>query len=246
MVQGRDESLRDYLTRFNRESLTVKDLEPSFAMAALNNGLRNNSSFTFSLLKKPAVDMKDLLRRAERYVNAEEEMVARKQKKKLWTGHQEERGEHSRNALGNKEKRKERSDLPKDDLRYKLSRRDDSPRGGAPIPSYNNFAPLLDTRTRILAVEKDKLPMKWPAPMRSPAEKRYLDKFCRYHCDHGHDTEEYRKLKNQIEDLIRKGHLKRYVDRNSPQERGERREEAMPQAEDQQPRGVIHTIFGGR
>ncbi|GAV83474.1 hypothetical protein CFOL_v3_26921, partial [Cephalotus follicularis] len=38
VVQGKDESLRDYLTRFNKESLTVKDLEPSFALAALNNG----------------------------------------------------------------------------------------------------------------------------------------------------------------------------------------------------------------
>ncbi|GAV83833.1 hypothetical protein CFOL_v3_27278, partial [Cephalotus follicularis] len=221
VVRGRDESLRDYLTRFNRESLTVKDLEPSFALAALNNGLRNNSSFTFSLLKKPAVDMADLLRRAEKYVNAEEEMAAKKQKSP-WSGHQEERGEHSRNAPRNKEKREERSDLPKDDLRHKLSKRGDSPRRGAPVPSYNNFAPLLDTRTRILAVEKDKVPIQWPEKMRSPAEKRDKEKYYRYHRDHGHDTEECRQLKNQIEDLIRKGHLRKYVDRDSPREEGKR------------------------
>ncbi|GAV58969.1 hypothetical protein CFOL_v3_02502, partial [Cephalotus follicularis] len=103
VVQGRDESLRDYLTRFNKESLTVKDLEPSFAMAALSNGLRNSSSFTFSLLKRPALDMADLLKRAERYVNAEEEMAARKQKTP-WSDHQEERGGHSRNVPGKKGK----------------------------------------------------------------------------------------------------------------------------------------------
>ncbi|GAV65159.1 hypothetical protein CFOL_v3_08674, partial [Cephalotus follicularis] len=140
VVQGRDESLRDYLTRFNRESLTVKDLEPSFTMAALNSGLRNNSSFIFSLLKKPAEDMTDLLRRGEKYVNAEEEMAARKQKIP-WSGHQEEKREHSRNAPEKKEKRKERSELSKEYLMYKLSRRENSPRGGAPIPSYNNFPP---------------------------------------------------------------------------------------------------------
>ncbi|GAV74614.1 hypothetical protein CFOL_v3_18094, partial [Cephalotus follicularis] len=227
VVQGKDESLRDYLTRFNRESLTVKDLEPSFAMTALNNGLRSSSSFTFSLMKKPPVDMADLLRRAEKYVNAEEGMAAQKQKTS-WSGHQEEKGEHSRNASEKREKRKERSELPRDDLRHKLSRKESSSRGGAPIPSYNNFAPILDTRTRILAVEQDKVPIQWPEKMRSPTEKRDTEKYRRYHRDHDHDIEECRQLKNQIEDLIRKGHMRKYMDRDAPQGRREQRQEEAP------------------
>ncbi|GAV61697.1 hypothetical protein CFOL_v3_05224, partial [Cephalotus follicularis] len=240
---GKDESLRDYLTRFNRESLTVKDLEPSFTLAALNSGLRSNSSFTFSLLKRPATDMANLLRRAEKYVNAEEKMASRKQKTP-WSGHQEEKWGHSRNAPERREKRKERPDLSNEDLRHKLSRREGTSRGGTLIPSYNHFAPLLDTRTRILAVEQDKVPIQWPEKMRSPAEKRNTEKYCRYHRDHGHDTEECRQLKNQIEDLIRKGHLRKYIDRDAPQgTREQRREEAPRQQEEQgqqQPRGVIH------
>ncbi|GAV64247.1 hypothetical protein CFOL_v3_07765 [Cephalotus follicularis] len=150
VVQGKDESLRDHLTRFNKESLMVKDLEPSFALAALNSGLKDNSPFTLSLMKKPAQDMADLLRRAEKYVNAEEAMAARKQKTSR-SGHQAKKGK--------KEKRKDMSELPKDDLRHKLSKREESPKRGAPIPTYNNFAPLLEMRTRILTVEKDKVPI---------------------------------------------------------------------------------------
>ncbi|GAV83641.1 LOW QUALITY PROTEIN: hypothetical protein CFOL_v3_27087, partial [Cephalotus follicularis] len=78
-------------------------------------------------------------------------------------------------------------------------------------------------------------PIQWPEKMRSPADKRDTEKYCRYHRDHGHDTEECRQLKNQIEDLIRKGHLRKYVDRNAPQaRRDQRREEAPQQQEEQQ------------
>ncbi|GAV78832.1 hypothetical protein CFOL_v3_22297 [Cephalotus follicularis] len=127
-------------------------------MEALNSGLRSSSSFTFSLMKKPPMDMADLLRRAEKYVNAKEGMAAWKQKIS-WSGHQEEKGEHSRNASEKREKRKERFELPRDDLRHKLSRRESLSRGGAPISSYNNVAPLLDTCTRILTAEQDNVPI---------------------------------------------------------------------------------------
>ncbi|GAV83826.1 hypothetical protein CFOL_v3_27271 [Cephalotus follicularis] len=57
--------------------------------------------------------MADLLRRAERYVNAEEEMTARKQKTP-WSGHQEENGGiHKMHPRGERRGRKGQTCLSK-------------------------------------------------------------------------------------------------------------------------------------
>ncbi|GAV60062.1 LOW QUALITY PROTEIN: hypothetical protein CFOL_v3_03593, partial [Cephalotus follicularis] len=75
--------------------------------------------------------------------------------------------------------------------------------------------------------------IQWPAPLRSPAEKRDTEKYCRYHRDHGYDTEECR-LKNQIGDLILKGHMRKYVDRDALQGRREQKREEPPRQQEEQ------------
>ena len=50
--QRPDEPLRDFITRFNNETLQVKDLDHTVAIAAFTNGLRDKD-FTTSLTKKP-------------------------------------------------------------------------------------------------------------------------------------------------------------------------------------------------
>ena len=71
--------------------------------------------------------------------------------------------------------------------------------------------------------------VRWPKPLKTDASRRNKDQYCRYHKDHGHDTEECRQLKDEIEFLIRKGHLDRFVNRETKMlkgrdSRGDRRE----------------------
>ncbi|XP_022883798.1 uncharacterized protein LOC111400631 [Olea europaea var. sylvestris] len=53
--------------------------------------------------------------------------------------------------------------------------------------------------------------LEWPKPMLTPSSKRNQSKYCHFHKDQGHDTEECLPLKEEIERLLRQGLLAKYV-----------------------------------
>ena len=67
---------------------------------------------------------------------------------------------------------------------------------------------------KILMHIKDEPGLKWPKPLSSSSKKRDLKKYCRFHKDHGHYTNECRDLKEQIEELVQKGKLQKFVKRD--------------------------------
>jgi Retrotransposon gag protein len=66
VVQGKNESLRDYIKRFTDETLGITDLENKIAMVALQSGT-TNLYFKMSLAKHPPEDMAELQLRARKY-----------------------------------------------------------------------------------------------------------------------------------------------------------------------------------
>ncbi|OMO77926.1 Retrotransposon gag protein [Corchorus olitorius] len=194
-----NESLRDYVMRFNAEALQVKDLEQSVAVAALMNGLRDDEfQLKFFLSKKTPKTLLELLLRAEKYINTEENMAVKIEK----------------NDHRNDKKRGREVEADQGGKRF-------SKTGGysgarSPERKYDNYTPLNAPRARILMqIERDPL-LKWPKPMRQDAP-RAKHKRCAFHRDHSHDTEDYRDLKNEIENLVRRGHLRRFVDNDQRQ-----------------------------
>lgn len=72
--------------------------------------------------------------------------------------------------------------------------------------------------------------------MRSNLERRNKGKYCRFHKDHRHDTDECHDLKNQIENLIQQGKLKRFVERSDQHYRSRKDEGgSRPQDKDRSP-----------
>ena len=65
-----------------------------------------------------------------------------------------------------------------------------------------NFTSLVMPTNMILMQIKDEPSLKWLKPLSTSSRKRDPKKYCRFHKDHGHYTDECRDLKEQIEELI--------------------------------------------
>ncbi|GJZ19425.1 reverse transcriptase domain-containing protein [Tanacetum coccineum] len=99
----------------------------------------------------------------------------------------------------------------------------------------DRFTLLTKTPKEILALEKGKF--KTPPPMTTPVEKRNANKFCEFHGEVGHNTDECNHLRKQIEDMLKAGklsHIIRELKQNSGKEqlkkKGETFGKEKPQA----------------
>ena len=69
--QREDETLRSYISRFNKEALSINEADDNILVATFINGLRKGK-FLFSLYKNDLKTMSEVLYRATKYMNAED------------------------------------------------------------------------------------------------------------------------------------------------------------------------------
>ena len=87
---------------------------------------------------------------------------------------------------------------------------------------------------------KDDPSLKWSEKMKGDPNKPNRNKYCRFHRDHGHDTDECFDLKQQVENLIRQGKLKSFLGRDHKDEKLKGKAEELSRP----PLGEIRVIIG--
>ncbi|KAK4403112.1 Transposon Ty3-G Gag-Pol polyprotein [Sesamum angolense] len=187
--------------------------------------------FRESIAGKPPATLDELLVRAEKYIRIEETSGGR------GTTPLKRRAEdegHSRRPL-NESNQRERRRIPPSDI--------------------TRHTPLSAPRAEILAVAEQQGIVQWPSRMRENPKRMKSDKYCLFHKDRGHGTEDCFHLKDEIEKLIRREYLKEYVNRSGqlqeknsrpPQEGREREDRRNKPTQDNLPTtGIIGVISGG-
>ncbi|XP_074326801.1 uncharacterized protein LOC141664746 [Apium graveolens] len=234
IVQGAKESFRDYPNQFTKEALKVPDLDDKVDMITLQQGTRDEF-FKMSLDKRPSESMLQLQDRARKYIKVEETM------KKTAV---------SNEPVGNK-KRKTDQEYDTKDNYPRIGKSFDSSSKKNQQPRFSKFARLNAQRSQILMeIEKNK-EFKWPKPLRGDPKKRDKSRYCRYHKDVGHHTDDCKKLKDEIEYLIRKGKFGSFTkgedgrDQKRDNDRRDYDRRVNDRDHNPQPRGLVINMISG-
>ena len=78
--QGENESLRSFITQFNREVLIVVEVDDKLLLAAFHNGV-NSDLFIHKLYEKEPQSMAELVHSAQNFMNVEDTIIAKKRKR---------------------------------------------------------------------------------------------------------------------------------------------------------------------
>ncbi|XP_057250029.1 uncharacterized protein LOC130591124 [Beta vulgaris subsp. vulgaris] len=186
VVQGPKEALRSYVKRFNLEALQIQDLNAGVAFDAFIRGLRPGC-FKFDLVKKKITTLTEALKEVEAFIHATEDCAEAKhsEAKKV------EEATHPKKSLPKKAETWEMTSMTTSSKRSIRSK---------PTASAEPIEFRMDQYSILMEI-KDQHELKAPAEMKMPYRNRDKSKYCHFHKDCGHETNECKHLKRALEDL---------------------------------------------
>ena len=209
----------------------------------------------FFISKNPQASMAKVLAKAEKYINGEEALIFKKENSST---HKEKNGTDKRRGQSPKKQSDRERSLNKDGERSPKRRGNLRDLLG-PLQferrrrySPQRFIPLTASVSQVLREVRNEQFLRWPTQMKLDPTTSDNSKYCEFHRDYEHRTDDCIQLKREIEYLIRHGYLRHFISpKNQPQNQAQN--QAPPQqppprqaaTQHQQPLGEIQVISGG-
>ncbi|XP_074343067.1 uncharacterized protein LOC141680864 [Apium graveolens] len=211
IVQRHREPLHDYLTRFNREKVTITNCDVLTAIEAFRRGLERESPLYEELTKYPCRTMDDVQVKAMAHVRLEEDRREDGEKyyrtlRKITTPRSREYKPYSRPS--------------RDEFYVNTTReRSDWIRRNAVIgertqnlpPTYDSYSFMITPPSMMKEFTKLGDIVKWPMKSNKPKANPDSKIWCDYHGDYGHKAYDCVALRKELSFLTKKGYLTEFM-----------------------------------
>ncbi|GAA0155894.1 hypothetical protein LIER_13515 [Lithospermum erythrorhizon] len=243
--QNPGETLRSYATRFEEAATNIPSANEKVTMISFFHGLRYGPLKEKRVLESFNV-RNELLKLVIQYIRLEEVKTLLEEMAEIRGKKVADEGTHrspKRTRVWDR-LQKPREKEPFKRLRVRSLRREERRIRKPQEPMFNNYTPLRTTVGRVNAQVEDKRIFSRPQKIKALPNRTDQKKYCEYHNDHGQDTDECRVLKEEIERLVRRGHLKEFV-KNDRGGSPRRPRELSPRQNPRQRQGVIRACYRG-
>ena len=203
----------------------MDEVDDKLLLAAFHNGV-NSDLFIHKLYEKEPQSMAEHVHSAQNFMNAEDAIIAKKRKRaeRIEANSMRHAEQGPRPSKGRVEEKKDRDN-----------------KKASPSTRNQQYTPLNTPLEQVFMQIKDDPSLKWLEKMKGDPNKHNQNKYCRFHRDHRHDTDECFDLKQQIENLIRQGKLRNFLGRDYKDEKLK----AKVEESSRPPLEEIRMIIGG-
>ncbi|GJR66809.1 reverse transcriptase domain-containing protein [Tanacetum coccineum] len=177
------ETIEEFMERFKVKTGRMKGAPECIKISGFMHGV-NNPELTKRLNEHVPKTLEEMMTTTTAFIQGETAAASKKKVHTPWKPHDQSKRHNS----------ERRSDFR------------NQPRDGQGL---SKFTPLNRTPKEIFVAESEKF--KPPPPMVTPADKRSSNKFCEFHNDKGHSTDECMQLKKQIKELVKTGKLSHFI-----------------------------------
>jgi hypothetical protein len=206
--QDKEESLKDFMLRFNREKLEVDTPDDKTLLCALMQGVRAEGPLMAEVGRKNVnkVTLPQFMKLTEEFIH-QEELVGTLLKAQTL----EEQAKQESKKASTVPKSREEKNPRRGEKKLGPSLKNEPRKAEPPRFQKEVFTPLNASLTEVFSAIKGDPAFRWPQKMKTEPFKRDRSKFCEYHADHGHLTEDCISLHREIEVFIQNGRLVRFL-----------------------------------
>ncbi|KAJ9538325.1 hypothetical protein OSB04_031058 [Centaurea solstitialis] len=197
VVQKTGETIREYFNRFNAEMIEVKNCDVRTAIEAYKRGLDTSSELYTDLTKYPPENFDDVRARTLAHMRIEDDALFRRK-----------HSNDKKNLGAQKHDFKPKRVNKIDNSRRDQNKRPNQGKGKVRYPDLSTYHFAGTAKDLVDSLRNLEVNVRWPKKPESPSKDRDQTKWCDFHTDHGHNTDDCISLKKEIAYLKSNGHLK--------------------------------------